>query len=110
LDFSMLFNQLILYIDQYITCNVDDEGKDDDDDSIASPQTLNSTNGTKPSSSSSSSSYLYVPKEKDQPDSWPEIVGCIFVLVAIGLCSITVYNSNQKRRVYQEIPSVSYTV
>jgi hypothetical protein len=91
-----------------MTCNVDDEDKDDDDDSITLPQKLNSTTGTKPSSSSSS--YLYVPKEKDQPDSWPEIVGCIFVLVAIGLCSITVYNSNQKRRSYQEIPSLSLTV
>ena len=52
---------------------------------------------------------LAFPKEKDQPEQWPEIAGGIFVVIAIGFFGVTAFKNYQKRKDYQEVP-VSLTV
>ena len=49
---------------------------------------------------------IVFPKEKDQPEQWPEIVGGIFVVAAIGFMGLTAFQNYQRRKHYQEVPPV----
>ena len=52
-------------------------------------------------------SKVVFPKEKDQPEHWPEIVGGIFVVAAIGFLGVTAFQNYQRRKDYQEVPVAS---
>lgn len=53
----------------------------------------------------STTSPFVFPKEKDQPDYWPEMVGGTFVVIAICVFGSTAYKNYQKRKDYTELPT-----
>ncbi|VEU34003.1 unnamed protein product [Pseudo-nitzschia multistriata] len=69
---------------------------DNGDDNFASVIFSTSNNSTKP---------LVLPKEKEQPKQWPEIVGGIFVAGGISFFLATYCKNYQKRRQYDQVPA-----
>ena len=50
-----------------------------------------------------------LPKEKEEPEEWPLVVGGMFVLAAIAFFGATAFQNYRKRKDYEKIP-VSLTV
>jgi hypothetical protein len=65
------------------------------DDSLSVPIAKNTTSSKTP---------LVFPREKDQPKEWPEIVGGLFIVAAIGFFWMTAFKNYRKRKDYQQLP------
>ena len=56
-----------------------------------------------PHTSTSAPKILYFTEQK-QPESWPEIVGLLFVAAAFGFFGATAVKDYLKRKEYEKIP------
>lgn len=51
----------------------------------------------------------FLPSEQRQPDNWPKIVGCLFLVIALVLIAATIIRNcrnSSKRKNYEEIQSL----
>jgi hypothetical protein len=52
----------------------------------------------------------HIPREPEQPSTWPATVLVIFLVLAAGLLGKTAYTNLKKRSQYQNVPATNLTV
>lgn len=86
-----------------------DEDGSDDDGTTTSFSQWNVTNSTKQKLFPDKNETIHIPKEKEQPSSWPSAILSLFLVMSIVLCVVAGFRANQKRRDrqgYEEIQSL----